>query len=239
MLSSAYRQSSTPLDPQVLKDDPDNRLLARGPRHRLAAEMIRDNALAISGLLAPTMGGPPVRPYLPDNLYEDSGVQMTYKQSHGEALWRRSLYTFWKRTLPPPTMTIFDAPSREFCLTRRETTSTPMQSLAMMNAPEFVEAARALAERLIKAHPQDRTAQVTEAFRLVTSRNPRPGETAVLLKLLEEEQLHYSQAPQDAEALRQKNGEHPANLDLPGAEVAATTMVIRVLLGSEEALLKE
>ncbi|WP_063767974.1 DUF1553 domain-containing protein [Verrucomicrobium sp. BvORR106] len=239
VLSSTYRQSSTPQDPQLLKDDPDNRLLARGPRHRLSAEMIRDNALAISGLLTPTMGGPPTRPYLPENLYEDSGVQMTYKQSHGEALWRRSLYTFWKRTLPPPTMTIFDAPSREFCLTRRETTSTPMQSLAMMNAPEFVEAARALAERLIRTYPQDRTARIAEAFRLTSSRSPRAGETSVLLKLLEEEHLHYTQAPQEAEALRRGNGEHPADLDLPGAEVAATTMLIRVLLGSEEALLKE
>lgn len=239
VLSSTYRQSSTPQDLQLLKDDPDNRLLARGPRNRLAAEMIRDNALAISGLLSPTMGGPPTRPYLPDNLYEDSGVQISYKQDHGEALWRRSLYTFWKRTLPPPTMTIFDAPSREFCLARRETTSTPMQSLAMMNAPEFVEAARALAERLITAHPQDRRSRITEAFRLTASRSPRPGEVAVLLKLLEEEHLHFSQTPQDADALREKNGEHPANLDLPGAEVAAMTMVVRVLLGSEEALLKE
>jgi hypothetical protein len=238
VLSSAYRQSSRPADPQTLQEDPDNRLLARGPRHRLTAEMIRDNALAVSGLLVAKVGGPPVRPYIPHNLYEDSGIQIPYEQDHGEGLWRRSLYTFWKRTMPPPSMSIFDAPSREYCRTRRETTSTPMQSLALMNAPEFVEAARSWAEQLIKSHPDNRSARMESAFRLATSRRPRPGELSVLLNLLEEELLYYQQNPVEAENLRQKNGEHPPDLTLPAAEVAATALVCRVLLGSEDALVK-
>ncbi|MEZ0390053.1 MAG: DUF1553 domain-containing protein [Verrucomicrobium sp.] len=238
-LSSTYGQSSLPADPRLLKDDPENRLLARGPRHRLSAEMIRDNALAASGLLVPLVGGPSVRPYAPDNLYEDAGIQNHYHQDKGDALWRRSLYTFWKRTMPPPTLAVFDAPSREYCRVRRENTSTPMQSLAMMNAPEFIEAARVLAEQLVKSHPQDAPKRIAEAFRLTTSRPATEAETAVLMQLFEAERAHFTGLPEDAEKVRGENGEHPADTALPAVEVAATTMVVRTLLSSDEASVKQ
>ena len=129
--------------------DPDNRLLARGPRGRLPAEMIRDNALAISGLLVRKIGGPSVFPYQPAGLWEESGTNQSYRQSKGEGLYRRSMYTFWRRTSPPPAMLTLDAPSREWCLARRERTSTPLQALVLLNDPQFVEAARVLAEKLM------------------------------------------------------------------------------------------
>ena len=136
-----------------LESDPENEHLARGPRRRLPAEQVRDLALAASGLLVPTVGGPSVKPYQPAGLWEDSGTQHNYAQSNGEGLYRRSLYTFWRRTMPPPSMTVFDAPSREFCKPRRESTTTPFQSLVLMNDPQFIEAARVLAARLVADHP--------------------------------------------------------------------------------------
>ncbi len=140
-LSSTYRQSSTPRDAKLYADDPDNRLLARGPRHRLAAEQIRDAALAVSGLLAPKVGGPSVKPYQPAGLWKESGTGKSYVQDHGEALYRRSMYSFWRRTSPPPSMRSFDAGTREVCTARRERTVTPLQSLVLLNDPQFVEAA--------------------------------------------------------------------------------------------------
>src|SRR5262249_52596229 len=141
VLSRTYRQTSV-ASADLLSRDPDNVWLARGPKHRLRAEEIRDNALAVSGLLSPKIGGRSARPYQPEGLWEESGTSAHYTPDHGEGLYRRSLYTFWKRTAPPPTMLIFDAPSREVCLVRRETTTTPLQALVMLNDPQFVEAAR-------------------------------------------------------------------------------------------------
>ncbi|MFM1801134.1 MAG: hypothetical protein RJA81_486, partial [Planctomycetota bacterium] len=153
LTSSTYCQSSTPDDPSIYGKDPENRLLARGPRYRLPAEMIRDNALAVSGLLVRKVGGPSVKPYQPAGLWEESGTGKSYRQDHGENLYRRSMYTFWRRTAPPASMTAFDAPSREFCMVKRERTATPIQALVTLNDPQFVEAARALAEKLIHENP--------------------------------------------------------------------------------------
>ncbi|MFM7101661.1 MAG: DUF1553 domain-containing protein, partial [Verrucomicrobiota bacterium] len=147
VLSATYRQSSVGR-PAVVARDPDNLLLARGPRHRLSAEQIRDRALAVSGLLVPKVGGPSVKPYQPAGVWEEAGTGKTYTQDHGEKLYRRSLYTFWRRTAPPPSMLSFDAVTREVCTANREVTSTPLQSLVLLNDTQFLEAARVLAESL-------------------------------------------------------------------------------------------
>ena len=149
VMSATYRQSSR-ASPELLARDPDNQLLARGPKRRLRAEEIRDNALAISGLLSARIGGPSVKPYQPEGLWEQSGTASHYAQDKGEGLYRRSLYTFWKRIVPPPSMLIFDAPTREVCTARRETTTTPLQALVLLNDPQFIEAARVLAEALVR-----------------------------------------------------------------------------------------
>src|SRR5687767_9311067 len=166
VLSATYRQSSA-VTPDLVARDPENRLLARGPRHRLQAELIRDQALAVSGLLDPRIGGQSVFPYQPPGLWEElmsrsDGDQFTaqkYVQSHGADLYRRSMYTFWKRTSPPPSLSAFDAPDRETCTVRRGRTNTPLQALVLMNDPTYVEAARKLAERVMKeagASPEER-----------------------------------------------------------------------------------
>ncbi|MCA9033417.1 MAG: DUF1553 domain-containing protein, partial [Planctomycetaceae bacterium] len=148
VLSATYRQSSTAADASLLAHDPQNIWLARGPKHRLSAEQLRDTALAASGLLVPTVGGPSVMPYQPAGLWEESGTGKSYHQSTGDGLYRRSMYTFWRRTAPPPSMLTFDATSRESCTARRELTTTPLQALVFLNDPQYVEAARVLAESL-------------------------------------------------------------------------------------------
>ena len=153
VMSATYRQDSTPR-PELHERDPLNALLAHGPRYRLPAETVRDSALAASGLLVATIGGPSVKPYQPGDLWRDAS-QVSYEQDTGDGLYRRSMYTYWKRTVPPPTMLTFDAPSREFCLVRREVTATPLQSLILLNDPQYVEAARVLAERVVNAQPDD------------------------------------------------------------------------------------
>ena len=176
--SATYRQDST-VTPQKIQADPENRLLARGPRFRLDAEMIRDNALFVSGLLVEKMGGRSVKPYQPEGIWEAVGYTASntakFKQDHGEALYRRSLYTFWKRTAPPPTLITFDAPSRERYCVRRERTDTPLQALITMNDPQYVEAARHFAERLVveSSNPDQR---LEYGFRLVTARFPTKEE---------------------------------------------------------------
>lgn len=238
-LSGTYRQSSTPLDRATLERDPRNRLLARGPRHRLAAEQIRDAALAVSGLLVARAGGPPAKPYQPEGLYEDSGVQARYFQDHGPGLWRRSLYTVRKRTLPMPNMLVFDSPTREFCRVRRESTNTPLQALTLLNDVQFFEACRVLAEKLVREHPGDDLARVVASFRLWTGRVPKPGEVAVLRALLDQERAWFAMHPAEAEALRSRNGEAPADRRLSAVEVAAMTQVERALLGDDETLVKQ
>ena len=149
VLSSTYKQSSL-ITKSHLDLDPQNQLLSRGPRYRLPAEMVRDNVLKISGLLVDKIGGEPVKPYQPDGIWAQlSSSKEPYKQDHGEKLYRRSIYTYWKRAAPPPNMLTFDAPTRHNCVVKREATSTPLQALVLMNDIQFIEAARVLAQKIL------------------------------------------------------------------------------------------
>ena len=239
VLSSTYRQDSLPRDMAWLEADPDNEHLARGPRRRMPAEQVRDLALATSGLLVPAVGGPSVRPYQPARLWEDSGTQHEYVQSTGDGLYRRSLYTFWRRTLPPPSMSVFDAPSREFCKPRRETTTTPLQSLVLMNDPQFLEAARVLAARLVAGHPDSPDARIAEAGRRLTGRSFSAEQSAALGRYYRRELERFTADPVAAAALFASAGEAPPpDPALPAAEVAAITMVVRLLFNFGETTMK-
>jgi hypothetical protein len=237
VLSATYRQATIPRDPQLYAEDPESRLLGRGPRHRLPAEQIRDNALAVSGLLVAKIGGPSVMPYQPTGLWEESGTGKSYAQSHGEGLYRRSLYTFWRRTSPPPSMTAFDAVSREVCVARRERTATPLQSLVLLNDPQYVEAARVLAEKLIKQEASTVDSRITTAFRLLTGRVPSVAELHILQKLYRDQRDHFAQTPEDAKALLSV-GETPRDDKLEMADVAALAMVVKMLLNFDECVSK-
>jgi hypothetical protein len=232
VMSETYRQSSQ-ASPELLAKDPDNQLLARGPKHRLRAEEIRDNALAVSGLLSPRIGGPSVKPYQPDGLWEQSGTASHYVQDKGEALYRRSLYTFWKRIVPPPAMLIFDAPTREMCTARRETTTTPLQALVLLNDPQFVEAARVMAETLIKQCGDDLPACITRGFRLTTGRKPKPREEEILARLYQEQLDRFKLDPSAAERYL-KTGEHPLDASLPPQQLAATAVLTSALMNLDE-----
>ncbi len=236
VLSTAYRQSSIPATAAALERDPENRLLSRGPRVRLPGEALRDMALAASGLLVSKTGGPSVYPYQPAGLWEESGTQHTYQQGKGADLYRRSLYSFWRRTLPPPTLTVFDAPTREFCKVRRERTNTPLQALVLMNDPQFIEAARILAENLVRQYPADDSARARDAFRLLTSARPDPGQLAALTDYLAKERPLVT--PAEAKTLLSKNGERTADASLDPIEVTATTHLIRLLFGFTETTMK-
>ena len=231
-ISATYRQSSR-AGPELLAKDPENRLLARGPKHRLRAEEIRDEALAVSGLLSQRIGGPSAKPYQPEGLWEEAGTGKHYDQDTGEGLYRRSLYTFWRRTAPPPSMLIFDAPSREVCTARRETTTTPLQALVLLNDPQFVEAGRVLAEQLIHRCGQDLDARVVCGFRLATGRQPAPAEMAVLRRLYKE-QLNLFQNDSDAAQKYLKTGAHPCDPSLPAPQVAATAVLAGTLMNLDE-----
>jgi hypothetical protein len=232
VMSATYRQSSQ-ASPALLAKDPDNQLLARGPKHRLEAEQIRDSALAVSGLLSHRIGGPSVRPYQPSGLWEASGTGKHYTQDKGEKLYRRSLYTFWKRTLPPPNMLTFDATTREVCTARRETTTTPLQALVLLDDTQFVEAARVLAERLVQELPQDVDARILKAFRLATGRKPAPREQDILRRLYQE-QLALFEKDTGAAATFLKTGEHSVEHSLPKEQVAATTVLASTLMNMGE-----
>ncbi len=185
--SATYRQSSH-VSPALAQRDPENRLLARGPRFRMDAEMVRDTALAVSGLLVTKVGGKSVKPYQPPGLWEAIGYSgsntVHFVQDRGDALYRRSLYTFWKRTSPPPSLTTFDAPSREECVVRRGRTNTPLQALVLMNDEQYVEAARHLAERMMREGGQTPADRIALGFRLATSRRPTADEIAYLSNAL-------------------------------------------------------
>lgn len=241
VLSATYRQSSIPKNPQVHEEDPENRLLSHGPRYRLPAEQIRDNALAISGLMNAEIGGPSVRPYQPAGLWEESGTGKSYVQAKGPGLYRRSLYTFWRRTSPPPSMLSFDALSREVCSVRRERTATPLQSLVLLNDPQYVEAARVLAQKLLLATPGDTEPAIREriqaAFRLLTTRTPTDRELKILHSLLAEQKTHFAAAPADAELLL-ATGEAPRDTKLNPADHAALTVLIQSLLSFDECVTK-
>jgi Protein of unknown function (DUF1553) len=239
--SATYRQRAG-ASTYLLQNDPENRLLARGPRFRLPAELIRDQALAISGLLVPKIGGPSVRPYQPPGLWEEIAFgggfsAQKYVQDHGESLYRRSMYTFWKRTCPPPELQTFDAPEREFCMVRRSVTNTPLQALVLMNDPTYVEASRKLAERIltdVAAVPKDR---IRYAYRLVLDRLPTDEELRVLTSLYYEQLAAFRKDTAAATKLLGV-GESPRNEKLGVPELAAWTTVASVLLNLDETITK-
>jgi hypothetical protein len=227
-----------------LAKDPENRLLARGPRLRLPAEFIRDQALAASGLLNGEIGGKSVSPYQPPGLWEElmcreDGERFTaqrYVQSHGKDLYRRTMYTFWKRTSPPPTLATFDAPDRETCTVRRARTNTPLQALILMNDPTYIEASRKLAEKLMldAASPEER---IAHAFRLILTRRPTAAESAAMRKVYEQQLAGFRKDVKAALKLL-KVGEAKRNDKLDPAELAAWTMVASVILNLDETVTK-
>lgn len=242
MTTETYCQDSA-VDSKTLRADPDNRLLTRGPRFRLDAEMVRDQALLLSGLLVDRHGGPSVKPYQPDGLwkavgYSDSNT-VKFVQDHGEALYRRSLYTFWKRTSPPPSLTIFDAPNRETSCVRRERTNTPLQALVLLNDIQYVEAARHLAERIhreVGAEEGDE-ARLTHLWRMATCRHPDEQELRELSALLEEMRAIYSKDEEAAGKLLTV-GESKRGEEIPLAEHAAWTIICNLILNLDEIVTK-
>jgi hypothetical protein len=240
--SATYRQASS-VSAELLQADPENRLLARGPRGRLPAELIRDTALAAGGLLNGRIGGPSVLPYQPPGLWEEMAFgegfsAQAYQQSHGKDLYRRGMYTFWKRTVPPASLATFDAPDREKCTARRAQTNTPLQALVLLNDPTFVEAARALAQRALVAGGKDDRARLRYAFRLATARTPDATETGVLRDLLRARRQEFSRNRQAALKLLAV-GESPRDKRLDPAEHAAWTTVASVILNLDETVTKQ
>jgi hypothetical protein len=235
--SSAYRQSSR-ITPEQAAADPDNRLLARGPRFRLSAEMIRDQALAVAGLLSPKLYGPPVRPPQPrTGLTAAFGSGTDWDTSAGEDRYRRGLYTTWRRSNPYPSMTTFDAPNREVCQVRRERSNTPLQALVTLNDPVYMEAAQALARRLMTAAPGSPADRIRLAYRLCLSRPPSPDELERLLSFHQQSlQRFRSNAAQAMDAATKPLGAAPVGTDI--ADLAATTLVGNVLLNLDETLMK-
>jgi mono/diheme cytochrome c family protein len=242
--SATYRQASV-VTPALHARDPENRLLARGPRFRLQAEFIRDQALAVSGLLDRRIGGPSVSPYQPPGLWEElasraDGKNWTaqeYTQSHGPDLYRRTMYTYWKRTCPPPTLATFDAPDRETCTVRRARTNTPLQALVLWNDPTYVEASRELAERILTEGGATSGERIVFAFRLATSRVPTIREAAVLGRILDHQLAHFRGDAAAATKLLSV-GESPRNEKLDAAELAAWTMVASTILNLDEVVTK-
>jgi hypothetical protein len=237
LTSSAYQQAATSTPAKRLKD-PDNALVSRGPRFRLDAEVIRDTALYVAGLLVDRPGGHSDKPYQPPGLWEIIAYPISdtakYKQDHGAALYRRSLYMFWKRTSPPPTMMLFDAPMRESCVVRRSRTNTPTQALATLNETGFVEDARAMAQRLLREKRDDRS-RIRYAFELATGRPPSSPEMGVVKNFLAEARDEYRAHP--AAAMKTLAiGESPRAKSLPANEHAAWTLVCNMLLNLDETL---
>lgn len=241
IVTSATYQQASDVTPPLLRRDPENVLLARGPRYRLDAEVVRDSALLVSGLLKPQVGGRSVRPYQPPGIWEavafgGSNTQ-NFKRDTGDSLYRRSLYTFWKRTAPPPSLMAFDAPSRETCVARRARTNTPLQALVLMNDEQYVEAARNFAERMIAAGatPGERIAY---GFRAVTSRKPTDAEMKIITRVYERQLAHYQSHKDEAKKLLAV-GESKSNTALDPAEHAAYTLAANLILNLDEAVTKE
>jgi hypothetical protein len=235
--SATYRQASK-VTPALLQKDPENRLLARGPRFRLSAEMVRDQALAISGLLVEKLGGPSVKPYQPAGLWKELTGAEDYVQDHGANLYRRSMYTFWKRTVAPPSMITFDAAGREMCTVRQTRTNTPLQALTLMNDVTYVEASRMLAQRIMTEGGTTPEERLTLAFRLATARRPKPAE----LRILRDGFYHHLQrlrANRKAALELLSVGESPRQEKLDVSELAAYTAVAGLILNLDEAITKE
>jgi hypothetical protein len=236
VMSATYRQASK-VTPLLLQKDPENRLLARGPRLRLSAEMIRDQALAVSGLLAERVGGPSVKPYQPAALWKEL-ADMDYTPDKGANLYRRSLYTFWKRTVAPPSMMTFDAAGRETCIVRESRTNTPLQALTLMNEVTYVEAARVLAQRIMTEGGATLEERISLAFRLATARKPNPAELKILVGAFHQ-YLDEFRGNRKAALELVSAGEFPRNQKLDVGELAAYTAVASLILNLDETITKE
>lgn len=230
VMSATYRQASTASAEQIARD-PENRLLARSPSYRLSAEMLRDNALATSGLLVDRAGGPPARPYEVEASFKPVG------REKGDNLYRRSVYTYWKRTAPAPMMMTLDASKREVCRVRRERTASPLQALVTLNGPQFVEASRFLAERLMKQHGDDDSAILVDMFRTVTSRRPSDAEMKVIRDLYDAQTTHFSSNEAQASEFL-KTGDKEAAPELSAIRLAALGVVANTLMNFDECVMK-
>jgi hypothetical protein len=240
LTSATYRQASN-ASLELYARDPENRLLARGSRYRWDAEVLRDNALSISGLLVDEIGGRGVKPYQPEGVWEAVGYTtsntVNFLQDHGSALYRRSLYTFWKRTAPPPAMQIFDAPSREVCVARRPRTNTPAGALVLLNDIQYVEAARQFAERMIREGGPGTADRIRFGFVWATARQPDVQEVQNLTMLFQDGLRSFTADPQAALALV-STGEYPRDKNIDLAEHAAWTIVANTMLNLDETLTK-
>lgn len=238
LMSATYRQSSK-VTPALLKRDPENRLLARGPRFRLYGQALRDQALAVSGLLAPKLGGAPVMPYQPDGLWEEvSAKGVKYRVAEGEDLYRRSMYTFWRRTVPPPSMMNFDNSSREICSVKAPRTNTPLQAMNLLNDPQYVEAARGLATRMMKEGGDSVAGRISHGHRLVLARRPAEPILKILTHGFEDYRRRYLQDKEAAKSLLAVGRSKPDE-SLDPAELAAYTAVANILLNLDETVTKE
>ena len=238
VLSATYRQSSR-ATPGLLAKDPENRLLARGPRFRLPATVIRDQVLAISGLLVEEIGGPPVRLYQPPGLWAELAFSgAAYQPDQGENLHRRSLYTYWKRTIPPPAMTTFDAANRETCAVRSPRNNTPLQALNLMNDKTYVESANRLAQRMMKAGGSTKEARIAYGFRLATARLPKPQETRVLSDVFARFKSSYQENPEATQRFLAHAG-FSEDRALDPVELAAYTALASLILNLDETITKE
>lgn len=239
--SATYRQACKVSD-ELLEIDPENKLLARATRSRLSAEMLRDHALTISGLLVPEIGGPSVKPYQPAGLWSEvagggGGSTAKYEQDKGDKNYRRSLYTFWKRTVPPPNMMLFDSPTRDFCNVKRENTSTPLQALVLLNDPQFLEASKALANRAIQHSNKDKKEIIQYMFTLATSRPADEHELNTLVGLYEIELNRFKKNPEEAIALL-THGQPMAKADQNKNELAAFSYVASTIFNLDETIRK-
>ena len=238
--SATYRQASA-VTPALIEKDPENRLFARGPRFRLQAETIRDQALFAAGLLVDTIGGPSVRPYMPDKVWDETSVYgnlRNYKHDNGDGLYRRSMYTIWKRTCAPPQMLIFDASGRETCTVKRSRTNTPLQALTLLNEVTYVEASRALAEHMIKDGGATPDTRIALGFRRALGREPSEAETKVLIGGLQK-RLEQYKAESDAAKKLIAIGETKADPKIDPVELAAYTMTANVILNLDEMVTRE
>jgi hypothetical protein len=247
--SATYRQQAV-ATPDAQRLDPENRLLSHYPRRRLQAEMIRDSALAASGLLVTTIGGPSVKPYQPDGLWRERAMRKTnstgtFLRDSGSSLYRRSMYTFWKQAAPPPQMATFDAPPREVCLVRRSVTNTPLQALILQNDETYLEIARKLAERVMQEIPGPWQSaldeRVTRAFRLLTGRRPDGDEVQILRDLAQTNLVEFSREGRldhVGKTLLQY-GESDLDRSLPPAELASLAFTVSAILNLDETITQD
>lgn len=231
VMSRTYQQSSM-VNVDLMERDPNNELLARGPRYRMPAEMIRDNILAASGLLVKKIGGPSVKPYQPEGLWQEKASSVgenKYVPGKGDDLYRRSLYTYWRRTIPPPSMITFDVPDRNMCTVKRQSTNTPLQPLVMLNDPQFLEAAKAMAVKVIEMEPKNLNGQLRTAFRLLTSRIPTKEEHHTLKGLFEDELKRFQTEPENMRHIL-SIGQYKLKPTMINEEVAALTIVNNIIM---------